>query len=71
MEMHLCDHNNVTTCLLPPYNLPAASLQGDRWSAGRSLLVQLGDLVDRGNETLGVLDLFETLKVKNLKVRAF
>ena len=33
------------------------------WSAGNALLVQMGDIVDRGHESLQLIDLFERLKV--------
>ena len=36
-------------------------MQEGSWIAGRSLLVQTGDLVDRGNNSLGVIDLFDDL----------
>lgn len=35
-----------------------------KWIAGKATLVQTGDLVDRGPNSIGVVRLFEDLKVR-------
>uniref|UniRef100_A0A7S0X0G7 Calcineurin-like phosphoesterase domain-containing protein n=1 Tax=Chlamydomonas leiostraca TaxID=1034604 RepID=A0A7S0X0G7_9CHLO len=52
------DQSKATLRLLGAIN------EDGSWSGGRALLVQTGDLVDRGPNSLGVLDFFESLKAQ-------
>lgn len=36
--------------------------EGDRWVGGTSVVVQTGDILDRGNDEQDIIDLFENLK---------
>lgn len=62
----LCEEGFPSTSrlLLPASPCWPVCAQDGRWAAGPSLLVQLGDLVDRGNNSLGVVDLFQDLQVR-------
>ena len=44
--------------------LAGATNADGQWIAGSCVLVQTGDLVDRGDDSLAVVDLFEDLKAK-------
>eukprot|EP00798_Chlamydomonas_sp_ICE-L_P006815 gene6815-30787_t len=48
---------------LEALQLVGATDKSGKWKAGNSVLVQMGDIVDRGHFSLQLIDLFEDLKV--------
>lgn len=53
---------DLSGCVTPPA-CACSCAQSGSWVGGRAVLVQTGDIVDRGPHSLATLDFFEALKV--------